>query len=452
MRRGSAEPERPLAGVASGSVVRSALLRFTVFSLVTVLVLIIGSLFVAGRIARSLALDGARTQGAGIAARLAAPLVDADVRAGRPGAADQLTTVMANRMQDGSIAHVKLWDDSGRIIWSDQSELVGRSFELQDDVARLFGTRGTSAELSELTREENIQERTEGPLLEVYAGAFDDDGEPLVFEAYVATEQMDQNARTIFLSFLPLFVGSLGLFLLVVLPLARSLGRRVERAQADRATMMRHALLASDLERRRIAEDLHNGVVQELAGLGYTLPTATRQLVPGGDLTVARSALQRATDLVQRNVTALRKLMTDIYPPDLQGDGLRDAVQQLVRTEALSAGLVAEVRVEDGLSIAPDTGRLAYRVIREGVRNVVKHADASHVTVELGTHQGHVLVRVVDDGRGPGASPGTSPQGHLGLRLLTDTLHDFGGRLEVRAVDGGGTSLVARFPVTLVPG
>ena len=73
---------------------------------------------------------------------------------------------------------------------------------------------------------------------------------------------------------MPLILGTLALFMLAVLPLAMSLAP-VERAQLDRSKMMRHALLASDLERRRIAQDLHDGVIQDLAGLGV-LPTAQR--------------------------------------------------------------------------------------------------------------------------------------------------------------------------------
>lgn len=428
---------------------RAALVRFTMLSVVALVLLTVATLVLAERIARAKALDDARIQGMGIANRLAAPLVDARVRAGEPGATDQLDTVMANRMRDGSVRHVKIWDQDGRLIWTDQTELAGRTFELDDDVAALFGTRDATAELSDLEREENVAEQGEGELLEVYAGAFDADGVPVVFEAYLSTERMEENARTIVLSFVPLIVGSLVLLLLVVLPLAVSLSRRVQRAQAERADLMRHAVLASEIERRRIAEDLHHGVVQDLAGLVYTLPTLGRHLEPDGDRAIARSLLDRATELVQRNVVALRSLMTDIYPPDLEGDGLARAVEQLAHTEAAATRLRVEIDVDPGLTLPPDTAQLAYRIVREGVRNVVKHAGATSMRIALTTDGAQVQVRVVDDGVGPGDRPGLSPEGHLGLRLLTDTLRDVGGRLEVRRTDGGGTELFARFPVSM---
>lgn len=459
MRRDAAEREQaPRDGAPAEparSVLRPALLRFAALSLLAATVLMLATLVVAERIARDRALEDARRQGAGIATRLASPLVDAEVRAGLPQALEPLTKVMENRMRDGSVQHVKLWSRDGTIIWADQTEIMGRRFGLEDDVEALFGTTRTTAELSDLLREENVAERGEGPMLEVYAGAFDADGEPLVFEAYLVTESMEKNAHRIVVSFVPLIAGALVLFLVVVMPLAVSLSRRVERGERDRARLMRHAVLASDLERRRIARDLHDGVVQELAGLGYTLPTVTRELHADGDLRTARSTLEGATELVQHNVQALRQLLTDIYPPDLAGPGLRNAVHQLVHTEAFGAGLEAQVRIQQDLELPLDAARLAHRVIREGLRNVVKHARASQVLVELGLHEGQVLVRVVDDGEGagPGPLPLRGPRGHLGLRLLDDTVRDVGGSLEVSSPGTGeGVSLVARFPASLTEG
>ena len=110
--------------------------------------------------------------------------------------------------------------------------------------------------------------------------------------------------------------------------------------------MMRHALLASDLERRRIAQDLHDGVIQDLAGLGYVLPTAQRELHEGGNLAVARTTLDRATGMLQQDVVRLRSLLTDLYPPDLQGQGLVTAVGDLVQTITSDAGLDATVRID----------------------------------------------------------------------------------------------------------
>jgi len=438
------------APAGTGSVVRPALRRFAISSVVAALVLVAGSFFVAQQVARSRALDQARVQGEAIAHRLVAPLVDADVRAGRPEATARLRTVMETRMQDGSLRHVKVWSADGRLIWADDPTLVGRQFDLSEEVEALVGSTRSIAELSELTKEENAEERADGELLEVYVGAEDNDGVPLVFEAYLTTDQMERDASRIVTTLVPFVAMALVLFLAVVMPLALSLGRRVERARTEQAKMTRHALLASDLERRRIAEDLHDGVIQDLAGLAYVLPSTARLIAEGGDREVAGSAVERAAGLVQRDVLALRSLMADIYPPDLQREALGDAVRQLVSAESKAAGIDAQVHLAGDLMVSHDAGRLVYRVVREGLRNVVKHADAQNVTVEVAQDVETVEVRVVDDGRGPGAGHRTGARGHLGLQLLRDTIHDFGGSLELRAREEGGAVLDARFPAVLV--
>lgn len=434
---------------AGGSVVHKALLHLGLASLVTIVIVTLATLVVAERIARSIALDEARAQAETVAARLAAPLVDEQVREGAPGAAEELETVLANRMADGSLRHLKLWDESGRIVWSDQREVAGRTCDLPAEAQALFGTRRSVAEVSDLASEETVAEREGGgmELLEVYVGAFDRDGRPLVVEAYLPTEEMEQDAQKVLTPFVTLTVGSLVLLLLMVLPVVLSLSRRVQRAQVKQATLMRDSLLTSELERRRIAEDLHHGVVQELAGIGYTLPAAVRHLEKGGNPEKARALLLRATDLVQHNITALRSLMTDIYPPDLRGSGLHYAVRHLVENEALAAGLEGRVELDDELDIPADAGSLAYRIVREGVRNVVKHAEARQLVVALSRDGSDLTVRIDDDGRGPGDHAGQSPDGHLGLRLLRDAVHDAGGRFAVQRRDEGGTSLVARFPL-----
>ncbi|GAA1479102.1 hypothetical protein GCM10009623_35480 [Nocardioides aestuarii] len=454
MRRG-ADSSDQRSGRDDGdlpSVLAPALRRFALYTLAATLILLVCSVWIAGRLAREHALHDATRQAEGLALRIAAPLIDADVRAGVPGSYDELTLVMDNRMRDGSVRHVKVWGEDGRVIWADEPELVGEGFTLPDEVVALFSNPGTSADLSELSRDENATESGEGPLLEVYVGTVDADGEPVVIESYLEAEPMEENARTVLFGFGLVIVGATVLLALVVLPLAVDLCRHVERAQRDRSRLMRHAVLASDLERRRIARTLHDGVVQDLAGVGYTIPVVEEEMRPDGDLELARTTLERLAGLVRGSVQALRTVLTELYPPDLRGEGLRDAIENLVASEATAAGLESEVRVAPGLELPDAPARLAYRVVREALRNVVKHAGASQVRVELGLRDGQARVRVVDDGRGcpAGSVPMRQEEGHLGLPLLADTIRDAGGTFVATSPGPGlGVDVVATFPLVL---
>jgi signal transduction histidine kinase len=331
------------------------------------------------------------------------------------------------------------------VIWSDESDLTGRRYALPADVPPLFGTDDVIAEISEMDRPEDRAARDEGPLLEVFAGATDADGEPLVFEAHMSPERLDEEQTALLTELLPLALGALLVFQLTMLPLAMSLARRVERAQAERSDLLRRALLSSDLERRRIAQLLHDGVIQDLAGLSYALPTVSGKLPADPSADSARRTADHMSFILRRVVASLRSLLTDIYPPDLEGDGLTAALNELVQSAAES-DVSVELDLSPGLGVPTETGRLVYRVVREGLRNVVRHSDAADAKVTVHKDGDDVTVRVADNGRGLVGERNGRERGHLGVKLLADTVGDVGGRLDLRAGESGGAVLEASFP------
>jgi signal transduction histidine kinase len=414
---------------------------------VLLLVLIVATLLLANRIAEQEALRDARSQAYNIANLVVAPLVNAKIRDHAPGSSAELATVIDNRMSDGSVIHIKLWNRDGTVLWADEKNLVGRRFPLTQDVQRLFGTRQVTAEVSPLTKAENAGERQDSELLEVYAGTRDADHEPMVFEAYFSTDSMRLDQQAIYRSYLPLLIAALLLFQMAVLPLALSLARRVERGLAERSGWMRHALLASDLERRHIAQDLHDGVIQDLAGLSYAMPTLEAELSDGSASPKARETSRRVSQILSRDVAALRSMMTDIYPPDLDGQGFATAVRDLARG-AGERGVQVQVDMAPDLRIPMDTARLAYRIVREGLRNIAKHAQATAASVEVRRESELLVVSVSDNGRGVQDAP--VADGHLGLVLLEDTVRDLGGVMALRSESSGGAVLEASFPLNPV--
>jgi signal transduction histidine kinase len=351
---------------------------------------------------------------------------------------------MRSRMGDGSIAHIKLWASDSTIIWSDEPALIGTTFELEPDEAALFGTENVVSDLSDLSKPENTLEADESPLVEVYAGTFDLDGEPLLVEMYWPGEQIQAVQTAIVTRSAPLALGALFLFLLVILGLALSLARRVARGQVDRHNLLRDALAASELERGRLAQDLHDGVIQDLAGLSYAVPSVAGQLPP--EMGSLRRVLDQVGLVLRQDVAALRTLLTDIYPADLASGGLETEVGVLAR-RAADSDVDVEVDIAEGMSdISLEVSRLVYRVVREGLRNVVKHAEATHAWVAARRVGPDVVVTVLDDGQG--LVPDLDTEGHVGLRLLEQTVRDVGGRLTVENRPGGGVALTASFPLT----
>jgi len=338
-----------------------------------------------------------------------------------------------------------VWTQDQRVLYSDEAPLIGQPFQLDEEDLELFGTNGASAEVSDLRRKENAFERDEGKLVEVYAGFRGADGSPLVFEAYLPFSQVNDAATVLKRQLLPLTLGSLVLLLLLLLPLAISLARTAERAQRERNRMLSTSIAASDVERRRIARDLHDGVVQDLAGLGYAL-TAIADGLPGQTACdAARDGTRKAIGILRRDVDALRTLVTDIYPPELEEGQLVPAIAAMLRTvgpDGPRTTLSAPERLD--FDLGADTSVLLYRVAREAVRNAVKHARATTVEVGLTASQREVTVEVVDDGVG---FAGEAPPGHLGLRLLADTVRDAGGTFAIDSSPGQGVRVRVSLPL-----
>src|SRR3954468_23336064 len=344
------------------SAVCSAVYRYAAGSLLVLLAVGLASFVVARNLAEDTALKEARVRGAAFARGVGAPLVNEGVRTGDATQMSRLNEVLRNRLVDGSIVHIKVWDRTGRVIWADEHGLPGRIFPLEPAVAALFGTNNVIAESSHLEGAENQLERSEAPLVEVYTGVEDADGVPLVFESYWSTDRVDADRREILSRLAPLSLGSLLLLGMAMLPLAVSLARRVDRAKAQHGRMLELAVTGADLERRRIVRNLHDGLVQDLAGLGYAIPLVTAKLPPTEKSEPARRALAELATAVERDVASLRTLITDVYPTSLRQGGLQDAVDVLVRS-ARTTELSVTTDIDSGVEQSLMVTQFAFRVI-----------------------------------------------------------------------------------------
>jgi signal transduction histidine kinase len=438
--------------------VRSALWRFALGATGTLLVLVVISILIARVVARDSTLNAASDRTTTMARTLAAPLVTPAFRRHEPDAVHDLTQAMDNRMSDTTIRHIKIWSDDGTILWSDEKELVGRRYALEADQIEALGSDKAVSEFSDLSDPENVSERNEkGPTLETYVGVQGNDGRRILFETYMSPEQTAAPQEAIVRATVLVGVAALVIFGVAVLPLSLRLARGVERAHVDRERMTKHALLSSELERRRIAQELHDGVIQDLAGAGLVLPLVADRVSENRTGPDDGALLGRIHDLVTLNVQRLRSLMAQVYPPDLTGSGLPAAIENLVLETADQ--LDTEVHVDRSLRLGEGASQLAYRIVREGMRNVVKHADATSALVEIRLEDGWVHVLVADDGVGTdddvaavaSDAPVTlddelpSREGHLGLQLLRDSVQDAGGTLELVPNRPQGTRLRARF-------
>ncbi len=421
-----------------------ALRPFVLSSLIAFIAVAAATVVWGGRLATTEALGQAEATGRGVAEGIVAPLVTSELRAGDPAALAHLDALMRNRMSDGSIFRIKIWTADQRILYSDRADLIGRHYPLEHADLALLGTTNASAAISDLQHSENVDERgTHGQAVEVYAGFVGADGSPLIFEAYLPAGAVYQNAYRLERALLPLSLGSVTLLLALLMPLAVSMARRVERIQAERNRLLSASISSSDNERRRIARDLHDTVVQDLVGLSYSLSAVAQVASSPPDDEAARRTARSAAAVVRRDVAALRTLIGDIYPPELGAGQLPGAVAALLETTA-GPRIRTHLAAPPVMDLPVDAAVLVYRVIREALRNTVKHAEAHVVGVELVQRDGAVVAVVTDDGVG---MRDQAQHGHLGLRLLADTVRDAGGTFDLTSCPGGGVRVTARVPV-----
>lgn len=356
-------------------------------------------------------------------------LIDLDA-----GAVDRFNRRVREALLTADVVRVKVWRSDGIVVYSDQSELIGQQFALGDAEQAVLAGAPTDAEVSDLERPENRNERDQRGLLEVYTSIASPEGQPLLFEAYYSLAGVDDRRAALLRAFRPITVAGLLVFLAATTPLLALLTRRLEAAAAEREELLLLAAEASDAERRRIARDLHDGVVQDLAATAFSLSAAARDPEAPGSW---RARLDSAGTSLRDSLKSLRSLLVEIHPPDLRAEALVAALEDLVAS-APAAGVQATVSVADVDGLTRPDAALIWRVAQEAVRNSLRHAEATRVTVNVDRDgAGHVLT-VRDDGIGfdTGRHP---PQAHFGLRGLESLARDGGATLTVESTAGSGT-------------
>jgi PAS domain S-box-containing protein len=193
-------------------------------------------------------------------------------------------------------------------------------------------------------------------------------------------------------------------------------------------------LEASDVERRRLERNLHDGAQQRLVSLSLMLRLAHTRVT--GDPEQAEHLLEQASDELAQALEELRELARGIHPAVLSDRGLGAALEALLSRTPLPVELdLPDERLPEPVEAA------AYYVVSEALANVAKYAEASSVAVSIASVNGHAVVEVADDGVG-----GADPSKGSGLRGLVDRVEALDGRLHVESPPGEGTRIRVEIP------
>jgi signal transduction histidine kinase len=332
----------------------------------------------------------------------------------------------------GPIARVTIQDGDGRVLYAGDPDLIGSTSVLSAPEREALRTG--SAITSEL-----------GPLLEVSVPVTTPHGQVLLFQASIPRDSVSASAEELWKAFLPVLAVALVALAVVQIPLALRLARQVRASQREREHLLQRAIESSELERRRIAADLHDGPIQQLAGLSMSLAAAADSVAPTD---AAAVSLREGASATRRSVRALRSALMGIYPPNVRRAGLGTALADLSAPLA-ELGISTEMDVPPDLDLPGDVEALLFRASGEAFRNVERHARAARVRVRVAAEDGVVVLEVEDDGIGfpSGDEELTRANGHIGLPLLRDLAEDSGGTLVVDSVEGRGTRIRMEVPL-----
>jgi two-component system, NarL family, sensor kinase len=415
--------------VRSPSVARTAV-TFVVLGVLALAVVGAAGLVTINRIAHDRAVGDAKQL-----TEVAANIVDRRLQDGLLTGDAEATLAVAGVVYDAvlfdPVDGVTIRQGDGTVVYADDPDRIGEVDPLSAaETAVLHGA-------PPLTRED-------GSSMEVARGMTTPGGVPLLFQTSIRLGWVDGVEGEVREAFAPRLVFALIVLAVLAGLLAWGLAVRVLRAARERESLLQRAVDAQDRERRRIAGDLHDGPVQELAGLSMSLAARAE----AAEDEASAQAFRDAAASVRGSVRTLRSAIVGVYPPNLQQAGLVAAITDL-SSRLTNEGVEVTLDLDAHGGFGAEVDQLLYRACLEGLRNVEAHAGATRVAIHLDGQPGRAELVVSDDGVGidDEASARARGEGHVGLTILDDLVRDAGGELRVERPGAGGTVLRVEVPV-----
>ena len=204
----------------------------------------------------------------------------------------------------------------------------------------------------------------------------------------------------------------------------------------------------AELERIRASLDLHDGPVQHLTVIALSLDLLMMRLQRGDVVEAATMATDLRKSLTNE-ISTIRQLMTDMRPPILDEGGLGSALRDLVLQVFVEPDFPVEITNRVGAQrFAPATETTLYRIAREALTNIRKHAQATHANVELAVRNDNVVLVIEDNGSGFDISNVVIQRGHLGLIAMRELAESLGGTFIIVSDQRGGTRIEAVIPTS----
>ena len=221
-----------------------------------------------------------------------------------------------------------------------------------------------------------------------------------------------------------------------------AMNNELEQTMAQRQQLERELLEISEREKRRIGEDLHDMVCQELTATALYLKSSAKKLAK--ESPAASTTLEESAQTVNRNVVLARELAGGLQAVELTASGLKNALRDLAAQVSQNDRIKCFFKAARGIRVPDNTVALhLYRIAQEAVTNAVKHSGAKNILISLDRNATHTCVSVADDGKGLVLK--RRGKG-LGLHMMRYRANALGGELKIDKRRTGGTEITCVIP------
>lgn len=197
-------------------------------------------------------------------------------------------------------------------------------------------------------------------------------------------------------------------------------------------------------ERQRLARDLHDAVSQQLFALTMMSEAAVKQI--DKNPRIAKEQMEDVAKAALQSQTEMRALLLHLRPVHLSGDSLSTGIQKLITELKQKSKINFQVSIPDELSLSNTIEEHVFRIVQESVSNILRHANATEVTLNISRRKEELFIHIRDNGKGFDISNHADRKTSYGLKTMRERSEELGGTFTVRSNVDEGTYIDIRIP------
>lgn len=218
----------------------------------------------------------------------------------------------------------------------------------------------------------------------------------------------------------------------------------IQRMADEKSVLSEQAHTAAVMEeRQRIARDLHDAVSQQLFALNMMSAAALKMFDQSPEY--AKQQLSQIADISIRAQGEMRALLLHLRPIQLQKDSLCDGIIKLLKELKAKTNLHFKASIDEVEGLTKAAEEHLFRIVQEAVSNVIRHADAEEINVELSEEAGYARLYISDNGKG--FNPEDAKMASYGIHTMKERCKEIGGNIKIRSKADEGTYIDIKVPV-----